>query len=504
MRRHPLVAVLVVGVLFLSTTGPAVAASEEHEAEAEGTGLKIWLGGDDGGGLVAGHTLAEVTSGPSARGEGVGFSALDGSFSSASVDAEGSDSDSGKCAGEDNPLAGLLRIDSCSSAEASIEDGLPSAWAEATGLEVELRTALLAEALAELAVGLEPVQEGLDEATEAVLLPVADGLADACQQVLDPTYEGLHAALEEFPDEFDPLIEALEAVVVDDLPESCQLLHDILTDPPTITGLLGGLAAALADLTLLDLELAATESESAASEGGTAALAQATGLDLTLPSLAAVVAVLEAVLEPLLGPFIDEVEQRYDAVVERTPEELAAMVGAFLALLEDDSPILALTAGRSWAWAGYHRDERDFDGEGGIGVVSARISDTLGTLLGESSFELEEEGDEAILFEDTPLQSRIAIGFVSTEPDERDGLPGIRTTAEGLHLTLVEVPDDEDQGPVLELAVSETTAATYAGVRPSGDDPILPVTGGSSSPLAVLMIAAAMVLTRRWFTGSGG
>ncbi len=534
MRRTPLTVLLALTALVLATTAPALAQSAEDEyiAEAVGDGYSIeFLGQVTEESIFGGVSEVEVTSDPSADAFGVGTSLAEDSESSATATSDGeSESDVGNCAVPDMPAEELQFVgdllNSCSSAEAAIADGLPTADAEADGLELNVSGDLIVDAivdtvLAELAGQIDPV---LSEVEDQALDPVIEGLIQACNEALaeiedeelDPLRDVLEQSLDELPEEFDELEEALEEAI-NELgleEETCLLLFDILTLTPGIGDEEGVLEAlgevlreALEGQSLLLVQLAGSDSFAGATAEEAVADSEAIGLYVELLSLEVVGDLVEALFGDLVDQFLEELEEAIDLIdetfVQQIPEA-GEMVSDILqgldlaALLDDPDPLLTITAGQTTAAASFDRSTGDASASGTATALSVCLSEGLLGFLGLEDQACVEvaEGDELVLLEDTPLESRLAASFVSVDDDaERGGLSGAEVTAEAVALSLIQFEED---GWVVDVAAGASHAAAFGAVGEALDaPPELPITGGGLALVAVALLGAGLLLRRR-------
>lgn len=520
MRRNPLIVLLALSALLLSTTGSALAQSDEYIAEATGVGYSIEIMGEDA--IMGGISGAEVTSDPFAEAHGLGSSLFDDSESEATATSEGDDESQEASASGAVPLPEDLEflagvVDSRSYSEARIIDGLPFAHADADGFVLDVGGDLLIDLLvdtilSEIAAELGPV---LDEVEDMALDPIIAGLIEACDAAIDeadPVFEGVRDALgavtEPLPDELDAIRDALDAVD-GTLEDPCAMLLSLLTLPPGIgqeddilTALGEVIRDALAGQNLLLVELAGSESTSAAGADEVFGHAEATGLYVELLSLQVIGDLVDALVGDLIDDYLDALDSAIgmitDEFVEQIPDELE-MVAAFLdglglsTLLDDPDPVLTVAAGLASANAVFNRDTGEIETDGRAAGVEVCTSLGIAQLLGGDSGCISlEDGDVVDLFEDTPLQSRIAAGAVTESSVERDGLSGEEVIAEVVTLSLI---DADGEGPVLEVAAAEASASVYGGIE--GEPAALPVTGGSAVPMALLLLAAGLLFARR-------
>ncbi|MBW3659420.1 MAG: hypothetical protein KY457_12330 [Actinobacteria bacterium] len=526
LRR--LLASITLAVLALATfAAPATAAPGEFRAGATGDGFALTLPMSPVGDILGGSTTAAVEDTPLATATGNGFALVAESQTEATADAAGeSVTDPRRCGTDGLPeeLRGILAA-ACSASEASVISGLPAAESSASGLELDLDggdvALLLDTVLAQIDEG--GLGDALAEAENQVLSPVLLGLADACLEgsvVLQPLYENGAALLAEVERNLEDAF-PIDLTTLDPT-NACVVLLDLVANPPVIgspaeviTFLREQLAAALSDATILGATLGASDSTTTTTAATVTALATATGLEIELPALD-VAGTLADALAALADELLTEVAERIvDVEVDPVLPGLADVVDTLLAgipaevteLLGDTEPLLTVVGGRSRATVALDRATGETTPEGSQAPLQLQLSAAfevfLETLLGGSDVPnpiTVPEGDRVVIAEGTPLESSFAVGAVTVEDVEIDGLAGQRVTASGVDINLL-AGFEGGIGFAVAGAVAQAAGdgapATPVGAPEPPPAPNLPTTGGGLALLGLLTLGGAVALRRR-------
>ncbi|MBW3618964.1 MAG: hypothetical protein KY461_01855 [Actinobacteria bacterium] len=525
MKLRRILASTTLAVLALaSTAGPAVAAAGDYRATATGDGFALTLPMSPVGDILGGSSSAAVTEAPSAAASGVGFALVAESQTEASADAAGESVTDPRACGTDGlpaELQGILAA-ACSESEAAIAAGLPSAAASASGLELDLDGAdvalLLDTILAEIDEG--GLGDALVEVEGQVLTPVREALAEAClagSEALAPLFDGAGDLLAEVERNLE------DAFPIDittlDPSDPCVVLLDLTANPPIIGApadvldtLRELLAAALSDATILAATLGASDSATTTTSGTVTATASATGVEVALPALDlagaltdALAAIVDGFLTEVADRIVDvEIEPVIPGLADLTDTLLAAIPAEVTDLLSDTEPLLTVTGGLSDAEVVLDRATGARTPAGSQAPLQLQLSAAFETfiegVLGGADVPNPvtiPEGDRVVIAEGTPLESSFAVGAVTTEDVEIDGLPGTRVTASGVEILLLQ---GLEGGIGLAVAGATAEAAGAGGpTEPAGapEPPSLPTTGGGLAVLGLVTIAGAAALRRR-------
>lgn len=534
-RRPITAAVTAVALLALMVAMPgmAVAQSDDYRASGEASGFAVEL--PEAAEIVGGRSQAEISSDPLAYARGAGFLSAEGSISEVRVEQSGvsrREPESGQnCATPQIPEPLDVVDVACSFAEAETLGGLPSSLSDAGGLELAL-TGADVEALVDFLLGHideSGLTEAIREAEAQLLDPVRTALAEACLDAMGGTVgDGI--------DEAGQLIAAIEdetgiSAEIDG-EAACDLLLEYTLDPPLLGGdgegssadallalLRDTLAAALQDVSLLDILLGGSTSEGVASAATAVGSATSIGVDIGLPSLNLLGNLVE-VLTSLTSEFVDQVVADVADVVETSVlEELpsaAELVDTLLEavpqelqdVLDDDQALLRITGGRSQASATFDRSADEVSTDGQVAPLVVDLADSLAALLGISDQDpiTVPEGDEFTVAEGTPLESTGKLAACTSEDAVEEDLDGQRINCDGLELVLVkglvgDDPDTDEPDGGIRVAAASAEAAAFGAIEeapapaPARDE--LPVTGGGVALLAMVLLGAGLGLRRR-------
>jgi hypothetical protein len=513
---------LSTALLVAATALPAAAAPGDHRGESHAEGFALRLPMSPVGEVLGGASRTVVSHAPLAEASAAGFSLVDESSTEAVVTTDGeavTDGESCGSAGLPAELQSILAV-ACSTSHAAITGGFPTASAEATGAELEVTGADLQGLLDALLVGLDEdaIGEALAAVETEVLSPLRAALAEAClagSEELQPVFDGageLLAEVERGLEENLPI-----DVTTLDPSNACVVLLDLTGNPPiigspadVIATLRARLDAALSEAVIVAATLGASDSAAQTTAAEVVADAAATGVDVRLPALD-LAGDLVTALTGLVDEFLTEVVARVAEVespdlgvppaselVDTLRDALPAEV---VALLEDTEPLLTITGGQSDATVVLDRSTGETAPTGSQAplqlTLSAAFEAFLETLLGGQDVPNPisvPEGDSVTIAEGTPLESRFAVGAVTIEDVERDGMTGQRVLAEGVDITLLA---GLEGGIGLGVAGATAEVVGEAGAPSVPAAPALPTTGGGLALLGLVSLGGALALGHR-------
>ena len=511
-------------LIVASLATPASAAPGDHIATATGDGFALTLPMSPVGDVLGGSSRASVSHAPRATATGVGFALVADSHTEAAAAADGESVSDGESCGTDGLPAEVTAIVSaaCSTSTAAIAGGLPTASASATGLDLSLDGADIAILLDTILATIDEAGLGtaLAEVEGQVLDPVQTALADAClagAAALQPVFGGasdLLAEVERNAEENLPI-----DLTTLDPSDPCVVLLDLTSNPPIIGSpanvidtLRERLAAALSDATIIGATLGASDSATATTADAVTADASALGVEVRLPALD-VAGTLVETLTGLVDELLTEVSDRVADVEFEEPalpglsdlvDTLEASIPAeATALLADTEPLLTVTGGLSDASVSLDRGTGETTPSGSQAplqvTLSAAFETFLETLLAGNDVPnpiTVPEGDSQTIAAGTPLESTFAVGAVTTEDVEVEGLAGTRVTASGVDITLLKGLEGGIGLGVAGASAEVVGAAAAPPAVPQGG-PDLPTTGGGLALLGLATLGGAAALRRR-------
>lgn len=372
----------------------------------------------------------------------------------------------------------------------------------------------LVDALVELLTGslgttLDDAVATLTSAVGPVLDPLIAQLESACVTLLqagDPAIGVIHDVVDtvgsllpgQVQAELDPILDTIVGL------DPCETLTDLLTDLPSIGSILDVLSDALRDalssLDLLHLVVGNTFSDSTTAAESIASEASITGLNLSTLSLADIQHVLDAVIDGIVNSLLDQLGILPAGLIPSVSDLVGILDGILpTGLVLSDDPILSLDVTPSSATALLNRATGEVTSSGVAPLAVIDLSDTLAVLLGElTRIEVGAGMPPVVLLEGTPLETRLAVGGVTTWEDVVDGMPVAGATARSVDLVIgAGLP-----GGGVQLVGGDATAQV-TGVDPAGaapaqptETPNLPRTGGGLALIGLVAMAGVGLLKR--------
>lgn len=303
----------------------------------------------------------------------------------------------------------------------------------------------------------------------------------------------------------------------DELSLSCQAIVGLLDTENPGAGLLDAslLADALDDLDLFSLTLDDASATSVVEGDILTATGAQPVLQVAGPSLDAIDAIVEGLLDTALTGLVGEIDATIGGVLGESVAQVQALldeITAQLPIFSDSAPLITAVVGDGDAIASIDQATGDLSASTEQVLARIAIAPSIIELLGgdpaDATIEVAEGGEQTIA-EGTPLESFVSLGTSSVEDATRelsDGtvLEGIRSTAGVVRLDLL-------QGVLggIGLDLGGVTAASFAGtVAPESpttpapgpdtpESPELPSTGGGAAALAIAALLGAGALRRR-------
>lgn len=497
--RSPVLAVGAAALLTLSTIAPAAAAPDDYSVTTSATGISLSILGQDA--LAIGTVEAVADATPSASASGAAAKVLGedlpGTTSQVSV-TSGASTDGANCLIPELPaeLSAFLELQALCSTSTGAISGFPTASAEAGLGSAEIKATALVDALTGLL--LDPVNAELANVFETVEntvnTTVQDALEEACATAAVPL-ETVQQTIE------DILGDALDPVT-SNLPDNnaCAVLLDFIADAPQLSDVQAVVDALVADLLdaigeLASIELSLNAESIIANDGsvltGTSSFGE---ISLSLPSLDVLDTVVNLALEGPVGGYLDELTELVNGLGGDAPDipALTDTVADVLAelgldeLLADPTSLLTLDVVGSKAEVAVDTATTAITPSAVAGSITATISPSLAALLGVPESTTVGPGDEVILLEGTPLESRLAVGAASTT----------ETTATG-ELVAVELLRTVESGIVLNVGATSAEGAAAAPAEPGPAPEPLPVTGGGAMLAALAALGGSRLLRKR-------
>lgn len=501
MRSRSVGAGAAAALLLLSVTGPATAAPEDYGVSTSGSGIMLTVLGQPA--LELASTTASADATPTAKASGlaaaIGGTEVPGTSSAVDI-TSGTSTDGANCALPALPaeLAAFVSVAGlCSTSTATIS-GLPTSRAEAGLGALSVDATALVGAITALI--LEPINAGLTDVFETVEntvnSAVQDALEAACATDALPLDQVQGIVEDILGDALDP--------ITSNLPDNdaCAVLLQFISDAPQLSdvqaavdALVAALLDAIGDLASIDVSLNATSQVE--NVGGILTATSGFGeISLELPSLDILGAVVALAFEGPVGDYLGELTDLVSGLAADAPEipDLAATITDVLdtlglsPLLVDPAPLLKLDVVGSRSTVAVDTAATTVTPTAVAGSITATISPALATLLGIPETTTVAPGDEAILGEGTPLETRLAVGAASTTADSASG-----------ELVTVELLRTIESGVVLTVGATNATGAALAPVTPAptpAPEP-LPVTGGGAMLAALASLGAARGLRKR-------
>lgn len=493
MQRFHLLATTSAAALALAA--PASAATPTYGASASAEGISLSILGQDV--LTLADVEADVDDNRSlaeARAATVLGEDLPGSRAAVEV-TSGSDADGENCVVPDpgTPLVSFAAL--CANAAGSAA-GLGSASADSGIASLGLRPEALVTSLTALV--LTPIEEQLtpvfEEVENVVDNRVQAELEAACATDAVPLAE-VQQAIEEAP-----VIGGVVTPITGALPDNnaCTVLLQFVSNAPQLDDVqqaIDDLTAALADelLQLATVEISLGAEASVRDEGQLlGAEADMADVTLTLPSLDVVDLVLTTALEGPAAQFVDELDAIVGGLGDQAPDlpavgDVVADVREQLQLpiLTDADPILVLTVAGPAARVDVDTANGTITPSATGGGIQATLSESLADLLDQPRTVSVGPGEEQLLFEGTPIETRLAVGAASTD-----------ATSARAELVALELFRATEGGIVLNIGAVEATGLVTPGSVPAPSPEPLPVTGGGMV-LGGLATMAATLLRRR-------
>jgi hypothetical protein len=455
-------------------------------------------------------TTSSLESLPVGDAAGVALKVADQTFGATSARSTGGaeqEPASGEgCAVPDLGILGLNLGALCSVSQAAA-DPLPFGHATTVISETSVNGALLADlvdAIVELlvdtlGVSLDEAVATLAGAAGPVLEPLIAQLEGACVALIeagDPAIGVINDVVDtvgsllpgEVQDELAPIQETITGL------DPCETLAGLLTDLPSIGSILDLLADALRDalsaLDLLHVAVGKTFSDSTTAVDSITSEASIVGLSLSTLSLADVQHVLDAVVDGIVNALLTELGIVSVDLLPSASDIVGILDGLLpTGLILSDDPILDLEVTPSSATAQLDRATGETSSAGAAPLAIIDLSDTLAILLGEMTrVEVGAGMEPVVLLEGTPLETRLAVGEVTTWEDVVDGMPVAGATARSVDLVIgAGLP-----GGGVQLVGGDSTAqVTGIDATPAQptDTPNLPRTGGGLAFLGLLALA---------------
>ncbi len=482
--------------LVLGMSLPAGAAAEDYRVDTSASGIELTILGQDV--LTVAQTSATVDGTPMASSEGVAATLAGEPFpdgtSSVSV-TSGQETDGQNCAVPSLPAEFEVVVDLdllCSTSQAAVS-GLPTASSRAGVGTIDVDAAGLADTITALL--LTPIQANLETTFETVENEVngavQEALEEACATAAVPLTE-VQQAIEEIT---GGALEPVTGTLPDN--DACTVLVQFVTDAPQLTdvqavvdALVASVLDAIVDLTDVTLSLDATSEVAATADvlQGTSSFGT---VSLALPSLELLGDAVALAFEGPVGAYLGELEAAVSGLAGDAPAlpPLAETITQVLddlgltPLLEDPAALLTLDVTGSRASVEVDVAASTITPTATAGAIAATLSPSLATLLGVDQTTTVGPGDEFILLEGTPLESRLAVGAASTDATS--------ATGELVTLELFRTID----GGGISLVVGQT-AAVGAAAAPVAPAPALPATGGGLAMAGLAVLGLARFLRR--------
>lgn len=375
-------------------------------------------------------------------------------------------------------------------------------------LTSSLEDLLTSEAFQDV-VDQEPVQAAVDQFIaecneilaeiddETQITATADELFDMSPEELDAVKDPVEEAVEEADE--DGYCTAVFTLTVDDL------------DP--ITGIdLTPITDALADVDLITLAIDGASSDIAGTDADMSAAAEQVFVTLSGPALTdvldeairQVVADIVAGIADRIGDLVGEdlLDEETEEFQQALDDSLAAALDA-IPLFGITDPLLTAVVSGGTANATLDNDAASTTAGGDEPFVTVSLAGGIMELFGQDpesgTFELS-GGESQTIAEDTPLESTISVGTLTTEDGvtfEDTDLVGSTATASVTDVALLQ---GEDFQGGITIVLAESLAGVYSADEPvaaSDPTPDLPNTGGGAALAAVLALGAAVALRRR-------